>query len=175
MPRLEESREAAVLAKVVAWLQDVQNDLSASRQISDELDGQPVLLELYMESYVLSGVYDGEQLSEILQIFLLIWRFHEVFYGHRFPPLTLALFDQKLQEQHQWSQDHVGNDAATAAFFEHCQPRVLLTYFWMMTVQPSEAMAALPLEERFNLQLTYMALTACFQFQREQIFKKQNS
>lgn len=47
-------------------------------------------------------------------------------------------------------------------------PRVLPTYFWMITAQPSEAMAILPFEERFNLQLTYMALTACFQAQRRE-------
>lgn len=170
-PRLEESREAAVLAKVVAWIRDSQNDLAASRQISDDLDRQPLLLELYMENYVLSGAYDGEQLSEILQIFLLTWRFHEELYGRQFQPLTAAVFNKKLKEQEQWAQTHVGDDAATAAFLEQYQPRVLLTYFWMMTVQPSDAMETLPLEERFNLQLTYMALTACFQAQHVHLKK----
>lgn len=166
IPRLEENREAAVLARVVAWLRASQDDLAASRRISDDLDRQPLLLELYMENYVLTGEYDGEQLSEILQIFLLTWRFHEEFYGRRFQPLTITVYNQKLKEQEQWALEHVGDDEATAAFLEQCQPRVLLTYFWMMTVQPSEAMADLPLADRFNLQLTYMALTACFQAQR---------
>lgn len=166
MPRLGEDREATVLAKVVAWLQESQDDLSASRKISDDLDRQPLLLELYMEHFVLAGLYDGEQLNEVLQLFLLTWRFHEELYGFRFEPLTMAVYHKKFKEQVSWAQEHVGNDAATAAFFEQCQPRVLLTYFWMMTVQPSPAMETLSLDERFNLQLTYMALTACFQAQR---------
>jgi hypothetical protein len=166
MPRLGEDREAAVLAKTVAWLLDSQDDLSASRKISDDLDRQPLLLELYMENYVLTGKYTGEQSSEILNIFLLTWRFHEELYGFSFEPLTMAVYNKKFKEQVRWAQEHVGNDAATAAFFEQCQPRVLLTYFWMMTVQPSPAMETLSLDERFNLQLTYMALTACFQAQR---------
>jgi hypothetical protein len=111
-PRLGEDREAAVLAKAVAWLQESQDDLAASRKISDDLDRQPLLLELYMEHYVLTGEYTGEQLSEILQIFLLTWHFHEEQYGRQFQPLTAAVFNQKLKEQQQWAQEHVGDDAA---------------------------------------------------------------
>jgi hypothetical protein len=164
--RLGEDREAAVLAKVVAWLQHSQNDLMASRKIRDDLDRQPLLLELYTEHYVLTGEYTGEQLNEILNIFLLTWHFHEDLYGFRFQPLTITVYNQKLKEKQQWALTHVGDDAATAAFLEQYEPRVLLTYFWMITAQPSEAMATLSLDERFNLQLTYMALTACFQAQR---------
>ncbi len=110
-PRLGEDREAAVLAKAVAWLQESQDDLSASRKISDDLDRQPLLLELYMEHFVLTGLYDEEQLSEILNIFLLTWRFHEELYGFRFQPLTITVYNQKLQEQEQWALEH--DDGAT--------------------------------------------------------------
>lgn len=170
LPRLGEAREAVLLAKLVNRLKAGQNDPAASLQISNDLDRQPMLLELYVENYVLTGRYSAGQLDEILQMFLLTWLFHEEYYGMEiFQPLTMAVYNKKLTEQVGWAQKHVGNDAAMDKFLERYEPRVLLAHFFIMTAQPSPAMRKLSLDERFNLQLTCMALTACFQAQRKMV------
>ena len=167
VPRPDEQKEAALLARLRNRLQTGKNDLEYSLQISRDLERQPMIMQLYVERYVWTGEYNAAQLDEILQLLLLTWLFHEQYYNMIFQPLTIADFNRKLKEQEQWAETHVGNDKATDEYLRNYHPRVLLTNFVMMVGRPSEAMRFLPLQKRFNLQLTYMALTACFQAQRK--------
>lgn len=157
-----ERREIAVLDRLVVTLGS--RVYSKGSRFFDELpERQPLLLLLFLD-YTNSGDFAKDQLEEILQVLLLLWLFHEEYYGKIFRPVTDPELDEALTALEQRMEGPLDG------FWDDFEPRMLVARIGRkLEKEPSRVMRQIPLQTRVLLLMECMAFCTCLQAQRNRV------
>jgi len=159
--RQEEKKEIALIDRLVVSLHG-RVHRKGSRFFDELQERQPLMLLLFLD-YTNSGDFTKDQLEEILQVLLLLWLFHEEYYGRVFRPVTDPELEEALTTLEQRMAGPVNG------FWDDFEPRMLVARIGRrLEKEPSKVMRQVPLGARVLLLMECMAFCACFQVQREE-------
>jgi hypothetical protein len=115
---------------------------------------QPLILLLFLD-YVNSGDFTPQQLEEILGLLLLVWLFHEEYYGRVFREVTDPELDAAMTRMEQGKIDELAG------------PKMLITHIGRrLDKEPSAVMRRVPSFDRHLLLLECLGFCACFEKQK---------